>query len=136
MIEAINYIELRNKALSRVKSTSRRAAKTSRGTMRGVQEQFEVSTSHANTPQMESGFAGTKQIEVMTSPEARRIYSRAGVRARKEIVTGSAFYALSQYARKRPLTFAGRFIGHTLGPISIAFWAYDVYSLYQYFRND
>lgn len=86
--------------------------------------------------QVQSGFAGTKQVEVLTSPEARRVYSRAGVRARKEIVTGSAFYALQQYARKRPLTFAGRVIGHTLGPIGIAFWAYDAYSLVQYFRND
>jgi hypothetical protein len=101
--------------------------------MRGVEEQFQRTT---QDPQVQSGFAGTKQIEVMTSPNARKIYSRAAVRAKKEIVTGSAFYALEQYARKRPLTFAGRFIGHTLGPIGIAFWAYDVYSLVQYFRND
>jgi hypothetical protein len=73
--------------------------------------------------------------EVLTSEEAMEHgYPAVAERAKKEIATGAAFYALHQYARKKPLTFAGRVIGHGLPVVSLAFWAYDAYTIYDYFN--
>lgn len=73
--------------------------------------------------------------EVLTSDEAMTHgYPAVADRVKKEVATGAAFYALRQYARKRPLTFAGRVIGHGLPYVGIAFWAYDAYSIYDYFN--
>ena len=55
---------------------------------------------------------------------------------KKEVLTGAAFWGLETYARKKPLTFAGRVIGHGLPFLGAAFVAYDIYQFADYIYSE
>lgn len=50
------------------------------------------------------------------------------------IIEAGIYTALETYARKKPLTFVGRVIGHGLPFVGIAFWAYDAYQIIDHFN--
>jgi len=50
----------------------------------------------------------------------------------KEVLTGTAFWGLKTYAMKRPLSFSGRVLGHTVPFVQAGFFAYDLYQLGDY----
>ncbi|AXH78308.1 MAG: hypothetical protein [Circular genetic element sp.] len=69
-------------------------------------------------------------------PDLTRYSEPIAEYVKKEVLTGAAFWGLKTYAMKRPLSFTGRVIGHTLPFASIAFVAYDVYQLGDYIYSE
>jgi len=69
-------------------------------------------------------------------PELTRYSEPISEYVKKEVLTGTAIWGLKTYARKRPLTFAGRLIGHGLPIVGAAFYAYDIYQLADYIYSE
>lgn len=69
-------------------------------------------------------------VENPTIP--RDVVTFALKEARDQAILSGVYW----YARKKPLTFAARVITHTVPYVSMAFWAYDAYTLADSLLND